>query len=80
MPDITKLINPAFTIEYRYFDANGIRLNNKGKIYCSDDDSKLTFSPCGVKTAKASDIVYKTDPDIVPENCSEIRYELREEK
>lgn len=74
LPVIDALVDPVYSIIYTYFDRKGNRIGNDGKPYCDGDLASDILTSC---SGNKYGFIYESAVRKLPDNCAEVKYELR---
>lgn len=76
IPPINDLIDPLYSIEFQYFNSEGLRINKNGDLYSQIEETSEYFTL--PKGANKNALFYRTESAFnIPNNCYEIKYNLR---
>lgn len=77
IPPINDLIDPIYSIEFQYFNSEGLRIDNNGDLYSYGEETKGFFTAYTPKESNKKAVVYHTKSFKIPDNCYEVKYNLR---
>ena len=75
-PVIADFVVAKFTIKYKFYDQNGNRIDDKGKLFCCEESEPEVLKPC-CSTVAGGGGYYLSIPKTIPPKTFEVKYDLR---